>query len=73
MEEMSQIQTIGEPPPKTWDDYRNGCLSTFHGGYHDPKEVEIFQHGMITVFNLLTNELPPLEELTNPSLPAQSS
>lgn len=59
----SQIQSVGTPPPKTWDDYRKGCLSTFGGGYRTKEELEVFQHGMNTVFNLLQAELPDLVEL----------
>lgn len=60
MTKRSQIQAIGVPPPKTWQDYRDGCLMTFHGGYHDDVKLDTFQHGMNTVFNLLENELPSL-------------
>lgn len=56
----SQIQAIGSPPPKTWADYRQGCLDTYHRGYRTEEEVKAFQHGMNTVFNLLESELPDL-------------
>lgn len=65
----SQAQAIDEPIHKTWADYRNGCLMTFHGGYCDAEELSIFQHGMETVFNLLESEFPqPKEIFANPPL-----
>ena len=57
----SQVQAVNGPPPKTWDDYRQGCLSTFSGG-HEGAEYRAFQHGMNTVFNLLEHEFPPAEQ-----------
>jgi hypothetical protein len=57
----SQVHVVGESAPKTWADYRKGCLSTYGGGHHG-KEVEAFQHGMETVFNLLEAEFPPAEQ-----------
>ncbi len=59
---MSQVQVIGKPSPKSWDDYEEGCLSTFGGGYSDVKEAEIFRHGMSTVFRLIGGEFPPAEQ-----------
>lgn len=59
----SQAQAINEPTHKTWEDYRKGCLMTFHGGYHNAEEVSIFQHGMETVFNLLKSEFPQPQEI----------
>ena len=61
MNELSQVQVLGRPAPKTWDDYRQGCLSTYAGGHHEPAEFRAFQHGMNTVFNLLEAEFPPAE------------
>ncbi len=58
---MSQVQVIGLPRPKTWADYENGCLATFGGG-HRGDELDAFQHGMQTVFNLLRSEFPPAEQ-----------
>ena len=57
----SQVQAVNGPAPKTWNDYRQGCLSTFGGG-HAGVEYLAFQHGMNTVFNLLEHEFPPAEE-----------
>lgn len=57
---ISQISCIGEPQPKTWDDYERGCLSTFHAGY-GPDEgdfLRAYQGGMRTVFSLLREEFP---------------
>lgn len=59
---MSQVQMIGLPAPKTWDDYADGCFATFGGGYQSKAERGIFQHGMETVFNLLRSEFPPAEQ-----------
>ena len=59
---MSQAQVIGTPPMKTWDDYEQGCLATYGGGYRTQEEIEIFHHGISTVFNLLRNEFPPAEK-----------
>ena len=53
----SQVQATNEPPPKTWDDYERGCVSTYRGG-HEGKEAAAFVHGMQTVFNLLRVEFP---------------
>jgi len=58
---LSQAQVIGRPKVKTWDDYEQGCLAAFSGGYRSAEDVETFQHGMRTVFNLLRNEFPPAE------------
>lgn len=54
----SQVQIVGSPAPKTWDDFERGCLTTFGGGYRHGPDIAIFQHGMSTVFNLLRNEFP---------------
>lgn len=54
----SQVQIVGSPAPKTWDDYERGCLATFGGGYRHGPDIAIFHHGMSTVFNLLRNEFP---------------
>jgi len=62
----SQVQSWGGPPPETWNDYRQGCLGTFAGGYRDIKQLSAFQHGMDTVFTLLENEFPePYEIFAN--------
>jgi hypothetical protein len=57
----SQVQIVGRSTPKTWDDYEQGCLMTFGGGYRNEGHLEAFQHGMRTVFNLLRAEFPPAE------------
>jgi hypothetical protein len=57
---MSQATIIGEPQPRTWDDFERNCLATFGGG-HRGECFEAFQHGMSTVFNLLRAEFPPAE------------
>ena len=54
----SQVQIVGSPAPKTWDDYDRGCPTTFGGGYRHGPDIAIFRHGMSTVFNLLRNEFP---------------
>jgi len=54
----SQVQIVGSPAPKTWDDYERGCLATFGGGYRHGPDIAIFHHGMSTVFNLLRSEFP---------------
>lgn len=54
----SQCQTVGEPAPRTWDDYEQGCMGTFGGGYRTKEDLEIFHHGMSTVFNVLRAEFP---------------
>ena len=59
----SQVQIIGNPPPRTWDDYERGCLATYRGGHHDVALIAVFQHGMRTVFNLLRREFPPAETM----------
>lgn len=59
----SQVQIVGQPAPKTWDDYERGCLATFGGGYQTEAERDIFRHGMQAVFNLLRNELPEIGEI----------
>lgn len=59
--ELSQAQIIGQPRAQTWDDYEQGCLSTFGGG-HRGECYEAFQHGMQTVFRLLRAEFPPAEQ-----------
>lgn len=53
----SQAQVIGRPPMRTWDDYEQGCLATFSGGYRG-RDADTFRHGMSTVFNLLRSEFP---------------
>lgn len=55
---MSQVTCIGAPDPQTWDEYEQGCIGTYGGGYRTPTETEIFHHGMATVFNLLRAEFP---------------
>ncbi len=60
---LSQAQVIGMPRMKTWDDYRHGCLTSFGGGYKEQRELDIFHHGIETVFNLLQAEFPPAEEI----------
>jgi hypothetical protein len=52
----SQVQVIGWPAPKTWDDFKKGALATYGGGYHEERDLKIFQHGMSTIFNLLRAE-----------------
>lgn len=58
----SQVQIVGQQPPKTWDDYERGCLATFGGGHKTTETIEAFRHGMQTVFNLLRHEFPPAEQ-----------
>lgn len=58
----SQVQAFGGPAIITWDDYENGCLSTYAGGHHTDGHLDAFQHGMSTVFNLLRHEFPPAEQ-----------
>ena len=58
---MSQIDIIGLPKAKSWDEYEFGCLTTFGGGYRSNEEWEIFHHGIVTVFNLLRAEFPSPE------------
>lgn len=36
-----------------WDDTEAGFKATYGGGYRDPHQIEIFHHGMSTVFNWL--------------------
>lgn len=55
---MSQVQAIGAAAPQSWDDYDQGCQLTFGGGYRTEPELDIFRHGMGTVFNLLRHEFP---------------
>lgn len=57
--EMSQVTCIGLPQPKSWQDYREGCLRTFAGGHRSDGMLDAYQHGMETVFNLLEGEFPP--------------
>ena len=59
--ETSQVTVIGKPQPKTWDDYEQGCLSTFGGGHRSDGHLDAFHHGMSTVFNLLRGEFPSAE------------
>jgi hypothetical protein len=54
----SQCQAVGEPSPKTWDDYERGCLMTYGGGHREPETIAAFKHGMGTIFNLLRDEFP---------------
>lgn len=61
-DEMSQVQVIGLPKPKSWDDYEAGCMSTFGGGHRTDGHLDAFQHGMGTVFNLLRSEFPPAQQ-----------
>lgn len=56
--DRSQAQMYGAPKMKTWEDYREGCLATFGGGYQTQDELEIFRHGMGTIFNMLDSEFP---------------
>ena len=58
---MSQIKAVFGPTLKSWDDYRQGCLSTYGGGHHEEATITAFRHGMNTVFNLLEAEFPPAE------------
>jgi hypothetical protein len=58
----SQVQAIGEPPPKTWSDYERFCYCTFGGGYGTAEQAEIFNHAMGTVFRLLRSEFPEAHE-----------
>lgn len=61
---ISQAQSLGIPKMRTWADYRDGCLATFNGGYKgNADHALVFRSGMGTVFNLLENEFPPLENL----------
>jgi len=49
-------QASAEPinPDKIfWDELEASFQATYHGGYRTPNDVEIFQHGMNTVFNYL--------------------
>lgn len=59
---FSQVGMVGSPQPKSWAEYRKGCLDTYGGGHHDDGHLEAFRHGMETVFNLLEAEFPPAEE-----------
>ena len=56
----SQVQAVGEAAPKSWEDFRLGCIGTYRGG-HDGAEAGAFVHGMNTVFSLLEHEFPPAE------------
>lgn len=68
---ISQCQAVGEPAPRTWDDYEKSCMMTYHGGYRDAKLLDAFQHGMRTVFNLLRDEFPEAEICRNARLSAR--
>ena len=59
--EHSQVDAIGSPPVKSWDDYEQGCLTTFAGG-NEGAELGVYRRGMSTVFELLRNEFPPAEQ-----------
>lgn len=59
---ISQATIIGKPQPKSWDEFEQGCLATFGGGYRTKEEIEIFHHGISTVFNLLRKEFPSAEQ-----------
>lgn len=59
----SQVRAVGLPAPKTWDDYEQGCLMTYGGGYKTKDEIDIFHHGISTVFTLLRNEFPSAEHI----------
>jgi hypothetical protein len=58
---FSQVSCVGFPPPKSWDDYDEGCQLTYSGGHHEKEARDAFKHGMGTVFNLLRAEFPPAE------------
>jgi len=60
---VSQCQVLGQPKYKTWADYRQGCLMSFHGGYDTQEQLGIFAHGMGTVFNLLEAQFPEPHEI----------
>lgn len=62
MSTISQVTIVGLPQPKSWTDYRRGCLANYAGGHHSDGHLEAFQHGMETVFNLLEAEFPPAEQ-----------
>ena len=38
----SQVQAFGGPAIITWDDYENGCLSTYAGGHHTDGHLDAF-------------------------------
>lgn len=61
MKDVSQVSAVNAPQPKSWTDYEDGCIRTFHGGYEESDDIAIFQHGIGTVFNLLRAEFPPTE------------
>ena len=70
---ISQAQVIGGEPIKTWDDYEENCKRSYGGGYRLPAEIEIFHHGMGTVFNLLRAEFPPAEKIKHATVLAGAS
>lgn len=56
--DRSQVQMIGAAPLKTWQEYREGALSTYGGGYRSDDDLKAFHHGIETIFNLLEAEFP---------------
>lgn len=58
---ISQVTIVGKPQPRSWKDFRDGCLANYAGGHHNDGQLEAFRHGMETVFNLLESEFPPAE------------
>jgi len=41
------------PDEDFWNSLERNFTATYHGGYHTPEKLEIYQHGMNTVFNYL--------------------
>lgn len=39
-----------------WVELEKGCLATYAGGHHEPKEYAAFKHGMSTVFSVLQGD-----------------
>lgn len=41
------------PDEAFWNSLERNLTATYHGGYHSTEELEIYRHGMNTVFNYL--------------------
>lgn len=67
----SNCQAINEPNYKTWEEYKNGCLMTYHAGIEKAEELAAFQHGMKTIFRLLEAEFPQPHEIFNEAIPRE--
>jgi soluble cytochrome b562 len=62
--DFTRLKAENERYKEALDGLKNGrasAIATYLGGYHEPRDINIFRHGMDTVFNIIDAALAPLD------------